>query len=186
MIGEDKAGVEIFWADDKPSTVEEALRLLRFGVVSNPIPHEQHIDQYRTERRMLACADFFDRLEEGSAKAPSASACNDLVDEAQKCFELNRPLMMFLRSVPIGYQVHFDHHTFIPLKRYCEAAAWVIEQLSAKSPSARAMPDSEIVERAKWWALSANSVKEYPRDAFQAFRDEILRLVDIRKASDVD
>ena len=44
-------------------------------------------------------------------------------------FSLNRPLMEFLRSVPMGYQCHWEGHSFIPLRRYCEAAATRIERL---------------------------------------------------------
>lgn len=49
------------WQQDRPSTDEEAFELLRFGAVMNPLMEDQLVDQARTERRMLACADYFKR-----------------------------------------------------------------------------------------------------------------------------
>lgn len=48
------------WRQDKPETVEQALELLRFGAVMSPIRQSDPVDQVRTERRMLACATFFE------------------------------------------------------------------------------------------------------------------------------
>jgi hypothetical protein len=60
-----------------------------------------------------------------------------------------------------------------------EAVLAVIQPLLERAPASEMrmrLPNPEIVKRASWWSLSANSVKEYPREAFQAFRDEILRI----------
>lgn len=50
-----------FWAKDVPTNEDEALSLLRFGAVLNDIRAGEVVDQVRTERRMLNCADFFER-----------------------------------------------------------------------------------------------------------------------------
>ena len=49
-----------FWENDRPANVEEALTLLRYGAVMSPLRSEQLVDQARTEKRMKACADFFE------------------------------------------------------------------------------------------------------------------------------
>ena len=52
-----------YWKNDRPETIEQALELLRFGAVMNHITDPVPINQRRTERRMLACADFFERTQ---------------------------------------------------------------------------------------------------------------------------
>lgn len=49
--------MKTFWDTDKPETVEDALRLLRYGVVTKEIGSIE-IDQVRTERRMDRCAEL--------------------------------------------------------------------------------------------------------------------------------
>ena len=53
-----------FWRDDKPSSVQQALELLRYGSVQSGDGMESDATRaagIRTERRMLACADFLER-----------------------------------------------------------------------------------------------------------------------------
>lgn len=78
-----RSDTEAFWKNDKPTTMEEALSLLRFGAVLNPAfaydTQEEFVDQARTERRMLACADFFDK-----AAAVSERGTSDAEKVAQR------------------------------------------------------------------------------------------------------
>lgn len=61
---------EEFWKTDAPTTLEEALQLLRFGMVlEKPLGDVDHV---RTSRRMIACADFIERLSLASGE-PVAS-----------------------------------------------------------------------------------------------------------------
>lgn len=45
---------------DKPRTVQEALEMLRFGVVFTA-PLAAEVDRVRTERRMMHCADMLEK-----------------------------------------------------------------------------------------------------------------------------
>lgn len=67
------------------------------------------------------------------------TAVDSIRRQAEEGFELQVPILEFLRSVPIGYQCHWEGHRFIPLKRYCEAAATVIEKLEAQSRNSYCM-----------------------------------------------
>jgi hypothetical protein len=62
-------------------------------------------------------------------QSPSDKNAGEILGTLEESFGLNRPLMQFLRSVPSGYRCHWEGHTFIPLDRYCRAAAEKIEQL---------------------------------------------------------
>lgn len=73
-------------------------------------------------------------LESGSPLATSDATPGSAVPgpaSIEEEFGLNRPLMMFLWSIPTGYQIHLDNHRFIPLHRYCRAAATHIKRLEA-------------------------------------------------------
>ena len=63
-----------FWENDRPANVEEALTLLRYGAVMSPLRSEQLVDQARTEKRMKACADFFEMALRACEAASALSA----------------------------------------------------------------------------------------------------------------
>lgn len=75
---------EEFWTTDTPTTVGEALKLLAFGGVLNPIGQERVFDMARTERRMLACARFFEKAvsERGSIIEECAMVASSHGNEA--------------------------------------------------------------------------------------------------------
>lgn len=52
---------EKHWDTDRPETAEQALELLRFGVISPLDRNEQYKANARTERRMIASADVLER-----------------------------------------------------------------------------------------------------------------------------
>ena len=74
------------WQEDKPATDEQALELLRFGAVAGEMRSDQRVDQQRTERRMLACADYFEkRLSAVPSLAPQEPSSAELYQwEAEK------------------------------------------------------------------------------------------------------
>jgi hypothetical protein len=55
------------WINDKPETLDEALDLLRFGVVfTDDLSGE--VDRVRTERRMDRCANLMEKIPAQVAK----------------------------------------------------------------------------------------------------------------------
>lgn len=77
---------------DKPETDEQALELLRFGSVLNPLGHAETTNYQRTERRMQACADYFERrireLEQSDSESVAMyHRARDRADSAAKELE---------------------------------------------------------------------------------------------------
>lgn len=95
-----------FWAKDLPSNEDEALSLLRFGAVQNDMrDHGEVVDQVRTERRMLNCADFFER-EIAELRAQLAEVKEALAGDDYASLPSDYPL------VRMAHTIRADHDKF--------------------------------------------------------------------------
>lgn len=95
----DTPAEEMFWETDTPNTLEECVQLLKFGAVLNPLLDQQHVDQARTEIRMLNCAEFIrDKL---------TAAVADIIHARERIAELE------------GSRNHWEEEA----RRYAENAA---------------------------------------------------------------